>query len=104
MEPITYTCRGSSKMDPWEGIILPIKLTEPYEVEVTARGSSFHLIVGRHKYGTYICIPNWNIGTELASLTDCFWNYERLTSYANLAKVDAYSVASALAELSNMIK
>ena len=104
METITYTCRGGSKMPPWEGTLLPIKLTEPYEVEVIARGSSFHLIVGHHKYGTYICIPNWNVGTELASLTDCYWNYERLTSYANLAKVDAYSVASALAELSKIIK
>ena len=104
METITYTCRGGSKMPPWEGTLLPIKLTEPYEVEVIARGSSFHLIVGHHKYGTYICIPNWNVGTELASLTDCYWNYERLTSYAKLAKVDAYSVVSALAELSKIIK
>ena len=73
-------------------------------MEVTARGSSFHLIVGHHKYGKYICIPNWNIGTELASLSDRFWNYERLTRYTEMEGVDAYSIVSALAELSKIIE
>lgn len=72
-------------------------------MEVTARGSSFHLIVGHHKYGTYICIPNWNVGTELASLTDRFWNYERLINYTELSIVDAYSIVNALVELRKMI-
>lgn len=70
---------------------------------MTARGSSFHLIVGHHKYGTYICIPNWNVGTELASLTDRFWNYERLINYTELSIVDAYSIVNALVELRKMI-
>ena len=91
-------------MKPWDGTILPLRLTNPYEVKVTARGSSFHLIVGHHQYGKFICIPNWNIGTELASLTDRFWNYERLTCYTKIGKVDAYSVVSALVELSKIIE
>jgi hypothetical protein len=103
METITYTCRGSARMKPWEGTIRLLKLTDPYEMAVTARGSSFYLIVGQHQYGRYICIPDWNIGTELASLTDCFWNYERLTAYTSLEKVDAYSVVSALVALNELI-
>lgn len=103
METIKFTCRGSSRMKSWDGMILPLKLTAPYEIEVTARGSTFHLIVGHHQYGKYICIPNWNIGTELASLTDRFWNYERLTAYTELGTVDAYSVVSALVVLSKII-
>lgn len=87
----------------WTGEIIPIQLSvEPYEVEVSARGSYFHLLVGHHAYGNYICIPNWNIGTELASLTDFFWNLERLRA-TTLKKVDVCSVAYALHELSKYI-
>lgn len=77
---------------PWTGEIMPIRLdSESYEVEVSARGSYFHLLVGHHAYGNYICIPNWNIGTELSSLSDSFWNLERLSN-TKLKKVDACSV------------
>ena len=87
----------------WIGEIVPIQLEqEPYEVEVTARGSYFHLLVGHHAYGNYICIPNWDVGTELASLSDSFWNLERLSS-TKLKKVDACSIAYALLELSKYI-
>ncbi|MCI7595307.1 MAG: hypothetical protein PUI41_05835 [Lachnospiraceae bacterium] len=87
----------------WIGEIVPIQLEqEPYEVEVTARGSYFHLLVGHHAYGNYICIPNWDVGTELASLSDSFWNLERLNS-TKLKKVDACSIAYALLELSKYI-
>ena len=87
----------------WTGEIIPIQLEyEPYEVEVSARGSYFHLLVGHHTYGNYICIPNWNIGTELASLSDSFWNLERLSN-TKLKKVDACSVAYALLELSKYV-
>lgn len=37
-----------------------------------------HFFLGKHAYGKYLCIPNWGIGTEMASLSDCFWNRERL--------------------------
>ena len=87
----------------WIGEIAPIQLErEPYEVEITARGSYFHLLVGHHAYGNYICIPNWDVGTELASLSDSFWNLERLSS-TKLKKVDACSVAYALLELSKYV-
>jgi len=103
---ITYKCHGTSGMKPqkWEGGISFIRLTEPYEAEVSARGSTFHMIFGSHEYGNYLCIPNWNIGTEMASLSDRFWNYERLIQYAGLAEVDACSVADALVKLSKLIQ
>ena len=87
----------------WQGEILPIQLKQdPYEIEVTARGSSFHLIVGHHAYGNYKCIPNWDIGTELSSLSDHFWNLQQLCN-AKLNEVDACSVAYALFELSKYV-
>lgn len=92
------------EQDTWEGTIVPIRLTDPYEAEVTARGSLFHLIVGTHKYGNYICIPNLDIGTELASLSDYFWNYERLTGCTDLSDTDARSIVHALAEINELIQ
>jgi hypothetical protein len=87
----------------WPGEIIPIRLdSEPYEIEVTARGSYFHLLVGHHAYGNYICIPNWDIGIELSFFSDIFWNLERLSN-TKLKKVDACSVAYALVELSKYI-
>ena len=101
---ITFQAKLSeTSKKPWLGEITPIRLdSEPYEVEVSARGSSFHLLIGRHAYGNYICIPDWDIGTELASLSDSFWNLERLKN-TKLKKVDACSVVYALLELSKYI-
>lgn len=51
------------------------------------------MLVGKHAYGKYLCIPNWGIGTEIASLSDCFWNRERLEqNYPDLSKVDIISI------------
>lgn len=101
---ITFQSRFSNTSKQiWTGKIIPLQLeSEPYEVEVSARGSYFHLLVGHHAYGNYICIPNLDIGTELASLSDVFWNLERLRN-TKLKKVDACSVAYALLELSKYV-
>ena len=101
---ITYTCNSFGDSKPWDGQIEVIQLTAPYEVEVTARGSNFHLIFGRHAYGLFLCIPNWSIGTELGGLHDRFWNQERLMRYTGLGEVDACSVADALYELRKYIE
>lgn len=88
----------------WIGEIMPLQMeTEPYEVEISARGSYFHLLVGHQAYGNYICIPNWDIGTEIASLSDSFWNLERLRGNTKLKKVDACSITYALVELSKYV-
>lgn len=80
----------------WNGVLRILKTGNPCEAEVSARGSSFHLIAGSHAYGNYVCIPNWNVGTELGALTDSFWNEERLLNYTGLRKVDACTVVTAL--------
>lgn len=104
MSSITFRAMTSTKSkNIWTGSIDPIQLEhEPYEVEVNARGSYFHLIIGSHAYGNFICIPNWDVGTELADLSDSFWNQERLCN-TKLKKVDACSVAYALQVLSNYV-
>ena len=87
----------------WTGHIRPLNINRNV-FEVTARGSTFHLMVGKHTYGRYLCIPNWGIGTEIASLSDCFWNRERLEQdYPELSKVDIISIVKALEALSSYV-
>jgi len=62
-------------------------------MEVNTRGSYFHVIFGKYSYGNYVCIANWNVGCELSSYTDLFWNTERISKQMN-SKIDAISVAS----------
>ena len=95
---------GSIK-ETWDGVITSINIErQPYEAEITARGSCFHIIFGKHMYGNYICIPNWNAGTEIVNTNDVFWNYERLKTYTKLNGVDACSVAYALKKLGELIE
>jgi len=94
---IEYECVQTSgkKTSRWTGTVKLRKNSPPYEIEVSARGSYFHILFGDHAYGKYLCIPNWDVGCELADFSDTFWNTERLTR--QLKKVDAISVAQALA-------
>jgi hypothetical protein len=101
---LIYSCLGTFDLDNerWEGRIRFLSDVQPYEFEVSARGSSFHLLIGRHSYGNYLCIPDWRIGTDIARLEDSFWNLERLCE-VGLSIADACSIADALAELSTYI-
>lgn len=60
----------------------------------------FHIILGQHSQGRYLCIPNWGIGMDIADPDDCFWNYEHLRAeYPKLSKVDAVSIVNALSAI-----
>ena len=97
---IPFICEGKGcSPRRWEGGLEILKEGNPCEVKVCARGSRFHLIVGKHSYGNYICIPNWDVGTELSALNDVFWNEERLRHYGHIKKVDACTIVSALKAL-----
>ena len=102
----SYQCHGHQDMNPqtWTGHIRLLSQTPPYEIEINTRESYFHILFGPHKYGNYICIPNWNIGTELARLADRFWNLERLLNTCpKLSTVDAVSISDALAAVAEYI-
>lgn len=98
----TFTCRylPDRQMQPWDGTICPLLPFEPADFEVCARGSMFHIIIGHHNSGRYLCIPNWGIGVDIVDPDDCFWNYSQLSSfYPKLRKVDAISIVNALAAI-----
>lgn len=79
----------------WTGNLAILSHSESHlEVNIWGRGSAFHVIAGPQVNGHYACIPNWDIGSELAGYKDFDWNYERLCR--SLGKVDAITVATAL--------
>ena len=45
-----------------------------YEVKITGRKHSFHVMVGVHAHGVFLCIPAHQFGCELASIYDLFFN------------------------------
>ena len=102
---IPFICTGPSELDfeVWEGRIRIIDdQNQPYEFIVKALGYSFHLIIGNYEYGTYVCVPIWDIGCDLAALSDCFWNFERL-HLAGFNLASAVTIADALGVIDSYI-
>lgn len=64
------------------------------ELIVCGRGSRMDVIIGKYRGGLYLCIPDINVGCPLSSMSDTFWNQERLSGQMN--PVDAATVAWAL--------
>ncbi|WP_069873694.1 DUF6618 family protein [Fusibacter sp. 3D3] len=100
-----YRCsKSKSKSGSWEGQVQLLTTVHPYEIKITARGSCFHIICGHYAHGNFLCIPTHGVATELAALTDTFWNLERLTNYhPNFSKTDAISIIYALKAISSYI-
>ena len=100
MRECIYRCNGKRGMKPnyWFGKIRDITESRDHtEMQVDARGSYFHIVLGKHRYGNYICVPNWGIGTELAEYTNREWNYHQMvTTYPRISKVDLISIADAI--------
>ena len=89
--------------DSWPAAFEVLERTGPFtEMRFIARGSSIHAVVGPQVNGNFICIPAFNVGSELSELGDAFWNTERLSPL--IGDVDAATVAQGLLELSIMEK
>lgn len=95
-----YTCKmnGRGQSTSWTGEVRILSCRNGQcEAEIEGRGSYFHIIAGRHKYGNYLCIPNIDVGCELSRFGDLFWNTERLSLH--MRKVDAVTIATGVAEI-----
>ena len=105
MERIRFNIRlAEADMKRCYGDIMLIKADKEFiECEVSSMGNNFHILSGKHKYGRYICIPNWDVGTELSDLSDVFWNRERLEKYAKLNRLEASSIAFGLAAVASYL-
>lgn len=102
-----YQCRmeEDGHIVSWTASIDTIRMTAPgqYEAEINGRGTYFHVIAGRHKYGNFLCIPNHSIGCELADFSDLFWTMERICMHP-IRKVDAVTVATGISHLQKAVK
>ena len=93
--------RCKNKRESWVGHIRYMKNHgSHYEMYVESR-SSLMIIFGETSSGNFLCVPNFNVGCELAELRDLFWNKERLTSV--LGEIDGITVAEALYTVSKLI-
>lgn len=96
-----YPCKYKTKT--WDGTYENLEISQDrLEVDVSGRGSSFHIIVGRYQNGNYLCIPSWQVGCELAGYQDTFWNREQLAR--QIGVVDAVTIVSAIKEISIYLK
>ncbi len=62
----------------------------------------FHILTGQHKYGDYLCIPNYDVGGERSRLSNFFWNREQISRL--MKEEDAVTVATRLMYLETFIK
>lgn len=93
-----------AKIEQEQGYITPIRLDqEPYEANIEARGYCFHVLFGSQINGNFLCIPNWNIGCELASLNDQGWNLHSLLETDRLDYEESTAVIKAIALLSGLV-
>ena len=100
-----FTCRHTSKKrtQTWQGTIKIINVTGNHvEASMTGRGSYVHVITGPQINGNYICITNYNNGSELASYKDLLWNKEQL--HRSMGIIDATTVATGLTYLPDIIR
>ncbi|MFI3214717.1 MAG: DUF6618 family protein [Eubacteriales bacterium] len=87
----------------WKGHILSyVKRKDGFEAEISGRGSSFHLIVGETRHGNYLCIPTWEVGSELADYNDTFWNQEQIGR--QLSAVDSITLANGIKAIGILLK
>ena len=97
-------CKNLSGKASWTGQVRLITTVDPYELTVSARNSSFHIICGTYTHGNFLCIPDLGVATELACLSDTFWNLERLTmNNPDLSETDAISIIYALKALKSYL-
>jgi hypothetical protein len=89
--------------DDWDGVINRITyFVNHYEIFITSR-SSLRVLIGKHTYGLFACIPDYQAGCYLGALNDTFYNSEKLISSME-NPVDGTTVACALKALSNVLK
>ena len=94
--PIKFRCHETigKQLEHWSGMVTRlINYGSHYEISIDSR-SGFFFLVGHYINGSFISIPAFNIGSDLADYGDYFWNNERLSSIMN--PVDAATVAEAL--------
>lgn len=98
---MNFKCRNTLDRDcpeherEWTGQVeIAIQTAHTVELIIYGRGSRMDAIIGKYSIGLYICIPDINVGCPISSMSDFFWNRQRLSEQMN--QTDAVTVACAL--------
>ena len=70
-----------------------------FEANISVNGQGYLVIYGKHINGYFCCIPNWNIGCEMAEPKDTFYNSQRLQETGVSVKT-ANEISRAIRQLS----
>ena len=87
------------------GRIIPFQLKkEPYEVDVEAGGTSFHLVFGHKTNGLFLCVLDRNIGCELSELLNRDQNMNLVMDTECLGYEDTAAITWALYSLGGLLR
>lgn len=94
-----YKCKNQSARstygEAWTGQAAVTKQTASMaELLLYGRGSRMDAVTGKYQGGLCLCIPDIDVGYPISSMSDIFWNWERLSGQMNA--VDAATVACGL--------
>lgn len=93
---------GDIEEERWDLELCIISRQGPFtEFVASGHGSHLHAITGPQTNGNFLCLPAHGIGSELASFTDVFWNYERLSTL--IGPIDATTLTTALKYLDTLV-
>ena len=73
------------------------KVNNIHHIGVNYNGNYYSIIFGKYVNGGFCSIPNWNVGCELASFDDVYWNKGALHKVIK-SKKTAEAIAMAIAE------
>ena len=77
------------------------KVENIHHIGVDYNGNYYSVIFGRCVNGGFFSIPNWNVGGELATFDDVFWNAESIGRSLKSKRV-AKAIAMAIAEFAEV--
>ncbi len=78
------------------------KSPDSCEAEIHARDSYFHLITGKHRYGTYLCIPNLFFCCDIPEYSDLRLIYETLQMAGIKNETDLITLTEGIYELDHL--
>jgi len=72
-------------------------VSDIHHIKVDYNGNCYNIIFGKYINGGFFSIPNWNVGGELATFDDVFWNTESISKVIKSKRVGKV-IATAIAQ------
>lgn len=97
-----FTCTFKNRS--WLGKIEILKASEHLqELLVSGDGLRFHLLIGDHAFGSFLCEPRLGICCELSHFSDRLWNRQSISQYFSPADTETLVNAISLLDQSSIL-